>query len=148
MPKFFRTALICGVVAFVLSACALVTKDISPERIASADYGPPPPDNYREIVETTIARQLIDPRSAIFEIGEPTKGYTKEGAMFGTHEAFGWRVCGLVNSKNRFGGYVGSVPFFTLFRANQIDTLIIGKITDNQYGINITNSSINEACSR
>jgi hypothetical protein len=33
---------------------------------------------------------------------------------------YGWAVCGTVNAKNRYGGYVGAQPFFVLIRDNQV----------------------------
>ena len=68
--------------------------------------------------------------------------------MFATQQRFGWRVCGTVNSKKRFGGYVGRVPFFVLFRDGRIVESLVGKITDNRYSINLINSAIDEACQR
>ncbi len=133
------------IIGILLSGCAT---SVSPEMIASTDYGPPPPDNHQEIVRAAINRRLSDPTSGIFEFGPPSKGYTKGSQMHGTDQAFGWRVCGSVNSKNRFGGYVGDVPFLALFQGEQVTQLVIGRITDNEYGINFTNSAIFGACRR
>lgn len=129
----------------LLQSCAT---QISPERIASADYGSPPPENYEQLIKDHFNKILIDPTSPIYEFDKPRKGYTKQSSMFNTQENFGWRVCGTVNSKNRFGGYVGRVPFFALFRGERVVELISGEITDNKYGINIKNSAIEEACRR
>jgi hypothetical protein len=49
----------------------------------------------RNTVETAVKDQLIDPESAIFSDIETKAGVT----------------CGVVNSKNRFGGYVGQRVF-------------------------------------
>lgn len=131
--------------AILLWGCAT---DISSDALATADYGPPPPANYQELIKAEFAKTLIDPTSPLYEFDSPRKGYTKESPMFGTHQKFGWRVCGTVNSKNRFGGYVGSVPFFFLFRDGQVTEALVGKITNNRYGINLHNSAIGEACNR
>ncbi len=142
--KILKLAVIVAI-SSLLQSCAT---QISSERIASADYGPPPPENYEQLVKDRFDRILIDPTSPIYEFDKPRKGYTKQSSMFNTQENYGWRVCGAVNSKNRFGGYVGRVPFFALFHGNRIVELISGKITDNKYGINIMNSAVEEACSR
>ena len=101
------------VIPILLSSCA---QNIPPEVVTNANYGSPPPVNYQEIIKQSIGQQLIDPTAPLYEFSTPTKGYTRNAPMFGTQQAFGWRVCGTVNSKNRFGGYVGRVPFFVLFR--------------------------------
>ncbi len=137
--------------AFLFAALLLMQScatQISQERISSADYGAPPSEKYEQIIKERFSITLIDPTSPIYEFDKPRKGYTKQSSMFNTQENFGWRVCGTVNSKNRFGGYVGRVPFFVLFRGDTIVELISGAITDNKYGINFMNSAIEEACSR
>ena len=138
---------LCSIVvsAVLLYGCAT---QIPPEVIASADYGPPPPENYQELIRAEFAGILIDPTSPIYQFDEPRRGYTREAPMFNTQQRFGWRVCGTVNSRNRFGGYVGSVPFFVLFQGNRIEEMIIGRITTNEYGINLVNSTIIDACTR
>jgi hypothetical protein len=136
---------VAAIAALIITACAT---PIPPAVIASADYGPPPPLNYEELIKARFARVLIDPTSPIYEFGTPSRGYTKASPLFNTQQTFGWRVCGSVNSKNRFGGYVGSVPYFVLFRDGQVAEMLIGEITDNEYGINLRNSAIVEACQR
>lgn len=131
--------------ALLLSACAT---PIPPEVIANADYGPPPPKNYQQIIEAAFAPTLIDPTSPIYQFATPERGYTRASSLWNTEQSFGWRVCGTVNSKNRFGGYVGNVPFFVLFRDGQITEMLVGEITDNEYGINLANSAITGACTR
>ena len=134
-----------AIAAIVLTGCSM---PVSEEKIAAADYGPRPPANYRTIIRSEIGEMLIDPTSPIFEFDTPRRGYTKTSPMFGTQETFGWRVCGTVNSKNRYGGYVGKVPYFVLFKDGQIVELLVGKITDNPYGLNLSNSAIVGACDR
>ena len=134
-----------SVTAMLLWGCAT---QIPPDVIANADYGSAPPENYEDIIKAEFAQTLIDPTSPIYRFGSPMKGYTKGSSIYGTQQTFGWRVCGTVNSKNRFGGYVGKVPFFVLFRDGHIAKMVVGKITSNEYGINLHNSAINEACAR
>jgi hypothetical protein len=90
-----RNLIICTVAT--LAGCAAVP--------------PPPPSvpveltgSQIERVETAVRGALKDPDSARFGVlrgaGEP-KGK-------------GLVVCGLVNAKNSFGGYVGSRPFYVI----------------------------------
>ncbi len=128
-------------IAFLgLSACAT---PISPQEIETADYGTPPTGNYEDIIKKEIGAQLFDPYSAVYEIKPPSKGYTRESPVFGTQKAFGYKVCGTVNAKNRMGGYVGSVPFFALFRNGH---LIVKQIGETEGGL--MTASIMNACSR
>lgn len=134
------------ILMMLIGACAT---QISQEKLKSADYGPPPPDNYQEIIRNHFAKTLIDPTSPIYEFGTPRKGYTREAPLFNTHESFGWVVCGTLNSKNRFGGYVGSVPFFVLFHGDNIIEYNNGEVTDGgPYNISILNANIKNVCSR
>ncbi len=102
---------------FLLSGCATGP---TPQQLANADYGPPPPANYKDLVKKEFELQLIDPVSAIYRFNEPSQGYIKASPLYGTQLTFGWRACGLINAKNRFGGYVGWEPFFVLFKNKSI----------------------------
>lgn len=126
-----------------LAGCA---NTISEEAIRNADYGPPPPAGYQELIKADLARHLIDPTAPIYEFGEPAKGYTQESAVFNSQQQFGWKVCGAVNSKNRFGGYAGSAPFFVLFRDGQIVYRAIGDARGQS--MSLKNSAIDRACMR
>ena len=127
----------------LVGGCA--SPPIPPEVISTADYGPPPSDAHQQIIRKRFDRILIDPTSPLYEFDTPRKGYTKPSSMFGTSLTFGWRVCGTINSKNRFGGYTGRSPFFVLFRGDDIVTFISG---ESGSGGAITNAAINEACQR
>lgn len=132
-------------VVLLLQACAT---PVSQERIASADYGDAPSDAYQQIIKDRFASILIDPTSPLYEIDKPRKGYTKKSPMFNTREQFGWRVCGTVNSKNRYGGYAGRSPFFALFRGDTIVEFLSGVSNpDPTYG-SITNKNIENVCNR
>jgi hypothetical protein len=133
------------IVVIALTGCAT---PIPPEVIAHANYGAPPPKNYREMIKKEFSHTLIDPTSPLYEFSRPVKGYTRQSPMFNTQQVFGWQVCGTVNAKNRFGGYVGAVPFFVLFKNGVIIEHLVGEIPDNQYGISVLNSAINSACQR
>ena len=142
VKKQLSNLLIVAALVF-LEGCAT---SIPPEVIATADYGPPPPANYQQMIKDDFAQVLIDPTSPLYSFGSPAKGYTREAPMFGTHQAFGWRVCGTVNSKNRMGGYTGQVPFFVLFRDGQIVSRTIGEV--ELTGPSLENAAIMDACQR
>lgn len=144
MTKIMKFGMLLSIL-ILSQGCA--TK-ISPAKIANADYGQHPPANYQEIIKQRISSMLIDPTSPIYEFSEPRKSYTKKSPVFKTNESFGWGVCGTVNSKNRYGGYVGKVPFFALMRDDRIVEFLIGKITNNEYGLNFDNANIQNLCNR
>lgn len=141
------------IIRFVLLACTMLfaqgcATPISAEKIQNADYGPQPPQNYKEIIAGVIGKSLIDPMSAVYELDEPRKGYTKNSLSYGTTEQFGWRICGTVNSKNRFGGYVGRTPVFILMRGESVTSFIIGAVSDETMSNQMKNNSIAGACNR
>jgi hypothetical protein len=71
-------------------------------------FGPPPPDNYREVGADLIRKQLKDPDSAKFEwVGEPKKDAIQP-AFASPHAIPVWLTEVGVNAKNSFGGYTGS----------------------------------------
>lgn len=132
---------ILGTLFAVLLVAGCATP-ISPKDIANADYGSPPKD-YKKVIEKEIGTQLLDPYSAQYEFSQPSKGYTKASPLFGTSQVFGYKVCGTVNAKNRMGGYVGRVPFFTLFRNGVLVTKLVGEAGGGLMNVNIEN-----ACTR
>lgn len=137
--------LFAAVILMALQGCAT---QISEEKLRNADYGPVPPENYKELVAARIKPSLIDPMSAVFELSTPRKGYTKRSPAMGTDENFGWQVCGTVNAKNRFGGYAGAVPLFVLFHNGKIVEAILGEPTPPPPNVSFTNSNIETACNR
>lgn len=137
-----RTAASLLTSLLLIAGCA--TAPMAPEKLAAADYGPPPPSNYEEIIKARFSSTLIDPTSPLYEIGQPRKGYTQRDSAFGTGESFGWVVCGTVNSKNRMGGYTGWAPFFTLFRGDHLAEFVTGEASRNS----VVNDIISRSCAR
>ena len=105
------------VLVALLASCVTTP---SPDQIANADYGPPPPANYEAMIKSWYDKTLIDPESARYTFAEPAKSYVKSSPLMGVRETFGWRVCGTINAKNRFGGYTGQSPFITMFKNGAI----------------------------
>jgi hypothetical protein len=138
-------ALVSVGMAVLLQGC---TTPISEEKLRTADYGTQPSANYKELVATRVSPMFIDPMSAVFQLSEPRKGYTKRSPIMGTEENFGWQVCGTVNAKNRFGGYVGAVPLFVLFHDDKIVEVILGEQAPKAPNVSMTNIAIEAACNR
>ena len=78
-----------------------------PEPVAEIDFGPAPTwERYKELAERAVKRQLVDPYSAMFEwIWGFKQGEYKP---FIGRRIPGYFTCGLVNARNRMGGYTGS----------------------------------------
>jgi len=53
----------------------------------------------------------------VYEMRAPVRGW--ERANDGVMRVM-WAVCGTVNAKNRFGGYVGQRPFLTMFHQARV----------------------------
>jgi len=86
----------------------------------STDFGPPPTD-IESSVKTYFEHTLIDPFSAHYEFGVPYKAYEIAPLIAGGGiEWQGWAVGVRVNSKNRFGGYVGWTTYHAFFKGNTV----------------------------
>lgn len=98
----------------MLAGCASAP---TPQQIAATDYGPYPV-NFQDIVKGQLRVALRDPYSAVYEywIG-PTKGYWGNRTLGYTA---GYAVCVGVNSKNAFGGYGGTTPYFFVIRDGRV----------------------------
>ena len=121
---------------------------VTPQMIATADYGAPPPADYQALTMTHIGAKLIDPLSALYEFQPPKKEYVFKARQGETQPSpvFGWLVCGNVNAKNRMGGYVGRVPFYAMFKNGQIVASLMGKPSTNAFQLNIFSEAIIKTC--
>ena len=116
-----KKMLILFVCLFIVS-CASAKP--TPEELSSADYGPPP-SNPEAIIHSIIGPRLVDPDSAKYSLSVPVKG----GNDISGKRAYGWRVCGMINSKNRFGGYSGPKPIFAMIYNDRIIRLLSSGFT-------------------
>lgn len=110
---------LCLIVLMSLFVVSCVTmRQPSQQDLNSADYGELPSDYKKQIV-AYFDKNLLDPFSAIYVYCEPFKTWMgKAVGPIGKREAnftYGWALCGEVNAKNRFGGYVGGMQFFAFF---------------------------------
>lgn len=97
-------------------------------------FGPPPAwEKYREIAEASISATLFDPGSAqIAWMGGYAKGWFKP---FLSPRIDGYYACGVINARNRLGGYVGARAFIVVIDYDrvlysEIDTSASGAVTN------------------
>jgi hypothetical protein len=102
------------IAAFALSGCGVAYQQERAEILrtaTAADFGPPPPADYRARGEEFIKHLLKDPGSATFEwVGEP-RHEAIQPAIASPHARPVWVTVVRVNAKNSFGGYTGATPF-------------------------------------
>lgn len=138
----------CGVTE-AYEASKFKPAQMSFDTIRNADYGSKPPANYQDIVKAAISRTLLDPTSPLFTFnGEPEKGFIMESERLGTYESFGWRVCGSVNAKNKFGGYVGDNPFIVIMRGSDVMQIVTGSTSSSDSTAWLRAYGMIEGCSR
>src|SRR5262249_49106386 len=86
--------LLAVVISLNISGCATTRKSDQPmgERIAPRELT----ESEKQIISNVVIQKLVDPESARFKWNTllNSKGY-----------------CGLVNAKNRMGGYNGDTPY-------------------------------------
>ena len=88
------------------------------DELLTKDYGPFP-ENYEDIVKEIFENTLYDPHSAVFKMSKPLK------VRRAVEPKYAWLVCGTVNAKNRFGGYVGAKLFAVI--------IYNGVVIENKY---------------
>lgn len=101
------------ILLIVLIGCAACGKRLTIEELKNSDFGPYP-NNYEEIIKSYYSKTLFDPYSAKYTFEEPIKRYVRGGTIFG------WAVCGTLNAKNRFGGYVGTKRFWVIISYGEV----------------------------
>ena len=107
----------------ILSGCATTPRPTA-EQINMANCGPLP-SNHEVAIKMIIDPHLFDPYSAVYTFSKPEKAWNN---MAGD-SIYGWRVCGTINAKNRFGGYIGSAPFYAFFNNDKVVRFITKGIT-------------------
>lgn len=107
----------------LLAGCASAPRPTA-QQIEAADCGPFP-TNYEEIIKSVASKNLIDPYSAQYTFSQPVKQLNR----MTSNPVWGWAVCGTVNAKNRFGGYVGAKPYYALINNGSIVRFLFGGTT-------------------
>jgi hypothetical protein len=103
------------IVLLALTACVT---PVTPEEMATADYGPRPL-NYQDEIKSYLSLRLTDPKAAIVEFrAGPQQLYNRGTPVRG--EQYGWGVCVWVNDKNKSGAYDGFYPMTFLIRDEKI----------------------------
>jgi hypothetical protein len=95
--KLLKTLCSVFIVSVLLNGCA--GKMPTQEELNTQSFEECP-QNYQAIIQAYFNSVLIDPQSAIYQFVEPYKYVYKDQYVH--------RVTMAVNSKNRFGGYVGA----------------------------------------
>jgi hypothetical protein len=95
--------LACGVVGAIFGP-APRNSDAKSDRAFSPD-----------VVEAAVRAQLRDPQSAVFRDLSATND-----RKIGTSPA-GLVVCGYVNAKNSFGGFIGEKPFINFYGTKLVE---------------------------
>lgn len=106
-----KASLRCLPVLLLLLTLGCVTP-VTPEQMASADYGPVPVSpTYQNAIKHLIQPLLLEPFTARFRfVGEPQKGYAY---LSGWRQPpmFGYLVHVGINAKNMMGNYVGEEQY-------------------------------------
>ncbi len=118
MRKYFPIHLVFTSLVLILLASGCNHIPPSAEEIARADFGTLP-GNYQNLIKSEMEFRLIDPESARYKFGKPFKARTCMGGCWN----FGRGLLFWVNSKNRYGGYVGYKAYSAFFKPN--GTMII-----------------------
>ena len=111
MTRLARRALRCFMVLAAVALSGCLSREPAPPQLLTVSIGPPPED-YETQIRDYFRPSLLDPDSAVYEARKPVWGWERvnDRVMYGF-----WAVCGTVNAKSRFGGYVGQRPFMSMF---------------------------------
>jgi hypothetical protein len=125
----FRILTAASAVALMVSGPAAAKKqpDVGESYGAQPDW-----KHYKEMAEAAVRERLIDPDSAKFRW---PNGYIKWGytPAFSTRRIYGYTTCGLVNSRNRMGGFVGDTYFVVVIDNDQVLHLEMGQALGNDF---------------
>ncbi len=115
-------ALVLAGLCWTVTGCGLAYTAKRNDLLKTAsveDYGPPPPEDYREIEQRMIEGMLKDPESARYQFEEPVRNIIPKG--FGSvTPILVWTDEVRVNAKNAFGGYTGFSPWLVAWRDGRI----------------------------
>ena len=109
-----------GILSVIFAASVAAKKDDAP-----IDPGPRPDVAlFRQQAEQAVLAGFFDPSSAQFQWNYGlVGGYFKPVLQ---RKYPGWWTCGLVNGKNRMGGYVGFRSFVAVMNNGQITLSLVG----------------------
>jgi hypothetical protein len=141
---------------FLLAGCLPPPQQQHQQMSAHPGYGPPPPSNYQEMIQSDLAPSFMtnvfsgsEPDS--YEFYPPVKGYVEDNHVLGTKEAYGWVVCGTLTRRERYSGYPrydGPILFYALFRDGRIVDSLVGQTTYDHTVPHKLNDDVKKVCSR
>ena len=108
--------------------------------LVADSYGPPPNwKRFKELGEAAVRERLLDPSSAQFKwpYAYKQRGYTP----FMSKRIYGYVTCGIVNSRNRYGGYVGDTLFAVVIDYDRVLYTELGKPS----GLDMTSEACRKA---
>ena len=117
------------------AACLALVPNLAAAETKRAEhlFGPAPTwERYRQVAEATITAALFDPESARIQwFGSYHKGFFKP---FLSPRVEGYLACGVINARNRLGGYVGARAFVVVIDYDrvlysEVDTSTNGGVT-------------------
>lgn len=111
----------------ILMSCVLATSATAKSRDVSVDPGPAPAsfEEFQRLATPVLLSGFFDPSAAQITWDRGlASGYWKP--IF-SKKIPGWFTCGLVNGKNRFGGYVGAVRFVAVYNQGRIVYTDVGQ---------------------
>jgi hypothetical protein len=118
--------IVIAAAGMILAMAGAKPAEAKREPPVGTSYGPEPTwERYKELAEAAVRARLIDPDSANFTW---TGGYLKRGftPLF-SKRIYGYSTCGIVNSKNRLGGYVGRTMFVVVIDYDRVLYTELGK---------------------
>lgn len=133
-----KICLLLMLISIVMLGCAHRATQPIAQTAVPEDYGPLPV-NYEQIIKDVISPSLIDPYSAVYTLSAPKQG---KNTMTGD-TVYGWNICGTVNAKNRFGGYVGPKPIYAMiYRDRVIRLLFQSKMIPDSFKMGIISGTM------
>jgi hypothetical protein len=111
----FVRGLVRALACALLAACQ--SPPLSPEQIATLDYGPRP-DDYDAIVRDYVKRRVNDPDYSRIEIkAGPARLY--QDRTLSRERQYGWAVCVAVNERDQRGVYT-EYPMVIYIRGEKV----------------------------
>ena len=152
MKKITRLLPVLGL--FLLMGC--LPPPAPQEMPAHPEYGPPPPPDYKEMIQLDFAPSFVTDvifgsKSDSYEFFAPAKSYVEASRILSMPQTFGWVVCGTLYRKERFSGYPrydGPIPFYALFKNGRIVARLVGQTTYDHSTPHILNDDIRKVCER
>lgn len=124
LPSKFRPSVVAAAIAVAASLGASAAHAKQPP--APYEYGPPPEwTRFKELGEAAIRSAMFDPEAARIQWPNAFAALSYKPLL--DKRVYGYITCGLVNGRNRFGGYVGDAYFLVVI---DYDRVVYSKISN------------------